>query len=133
MEKIPYLRSLNVEVDNAATFFILDSRIPSGSTLFVQHISFEDRTNGVDAIRIGRGKDEFEPHWWEEQLTIVAATVRWMDKEQHIVPEGERVILRLDGSTLADHIFVEIEGYLTRKITGAKSFLSRKRTEIKGG
>jgi len=129
MEKIPYLKTPSVLCDNAVQFFILDDPVPSGARLFVQHISFENRTSGADAVRIGRGTDEGSPHWWEEQLQIVVNTVRWMDKEQHIVPDGQRVILRYDGATLGDRIHVEIEGYLTGKVLGAKSYKDIKRTE----
>lgn len=129
MEKIPYLRTLVAECDNAATFFILDNPIPSGSYLFVQHISIEDRTSGADAVRFGRGTDENAPHWWEEQLTLVVNVIRWMEKEQHIVPEGQRVILRVDGATLGDRIFVEIEGYLTGKVKGSRPYRDRPRAE----
>ena len=128
MEKIPYVKSLTETCDNAVSDFILDAPIPSGSTLFVQHISVEDRTTLAAAVRIGRGTDELNPHWWEEQLTIVVNTVRWMEKEQHIVPEGQRVIVRVDGATLGDLFFVEIEGYLTAKVKSARPFQSRDRT-----
>ena len=128
MEKVPYLRRLMKEVDDAANFFIMDNPIPSATTLFVQHISYEDRTNGVDAVRIGRGKDVADPHWWEEQLTVAVNTVRWMTKEQHIVPEGQRVILRFDGATVADMLYVEIEGYLTRKVHSIKPIKPTPRT-----
>ncbi len=129
MEKIPYLRSLLVECDDAATFFIMDNPIRSGSYLFVQSISVEDETSGADAVRFGRGTDENEPHWWEEQRTVAVGTIRWVEKELHIVPEGQRVILRVDGAEVDDLIRVEIEGYLTGKVRGAKPFESRKRTD----
>jgi len=118
-----------VVCDDATTFFILDNPIPSGSYLFVQAISVEDRTSGADAVRFGRGKDQYEPHWWEEQLTIALNTVRWLEKELHIVPEGQRVILRVDGATLGDHIHVHIEGYLTGKVRGTKPYRDRPRSE----
>ena len=127
MEKIPYTRSLVAVCDNAVHFFILDHPVPSGARLFVQHISVEDRTTLAAAVRFGRGTDQLEPHWWEEQLTIAVNTVRWMEKELHIVPDGERVIVRVDGATLGDRIHVEIEGYLAPKTVGARAFRRRKR------
>jgi len=127
MEKIPYVKSLTETCDDAVSDFILDAPIPSGSTLFVQHISVEDRTTLAAAVRIGRGTDELNPHWWEEQLTIAVNTVRWMEKEQHIVLEGQRVILRVDGATVGDLLFVEIEGYLTEKVKSSGPFKARDR------
>ena len=129
MEKIPYTRSLKVVCDNAANFFILDDPVPSGARLFVQHISIEDRTTLAAAVRFGRGKDENEPHWWEEQLTIVVNTVRWMTKEQHMVPDGQRVLLRLDGATVGDRIWVEIEGYMAPKVLSDGPFTRVSRGE----
>ena len=128
MEKIPYTKSLVGLCDSAVQFFILDDPIKSGSMLFVQHISVENRTSGADAVRFGRGKDQHEPHWWEEQLVLVVNVVRWTEKELHIVPDGQRVILRVDGATVGDMIHVEIEGYLTAKIEGGAPFRHRKRT-----
>lgn len=122
MEKVPYTKSLKAACDNAATFFILDDPVPSGARLFVQHISVENRTTLAAAVRFGRGKDAAEPHWWEEQLTVAVNTVRWMEKEQHIVPDGQRVILRMDGATLGDRIHVEIEGYMAPKVLSAGPF-----------
>jgi len=129
MEKIPYLKSLKAACDDAVTFFILDEPVHSGARLFVQHISFEDRTTLAAAVRVGRGTNENEPHWWEEQLTIVVNTVRWMTKEQHIVPDGQRVILRVDGATVGDRIYVEIEGYLTPKVVSDRPFKRQPRGE----
>lgn len=127
MEKIPYLRSLRELCDDAATFFIMDEPIPSGSRLFVQAISVEDETSGADAVRFGRGKDETEPHWWEEQRTVAVGTVRYVEKEIHIVPDGQRVILQVDGAEVGDIIRVEIEGYLTDKILGRGPYRARER------
>ena len=129
MEKIPYTRSLSVLCDDAVQFFIMDNPAPSSSTLFVQHISIEDRTTLAAAVRFGRGTNENDVHWWEEQLTIVVNTVRWMEKELHIVPEGQRVIIRVDGATVGDRIFAEIEGYMTVKIKGRGPYKARDRTD----
>lgn len=128
MEKIPYVKPLTAVVDNDAQYFIMDNPIPSGCYLFVQSISFEDRTTGADAVRFGKGKDESDLHWWEEQLTVVANTIRWLEKELHIVPEGERVILRVDGATEADRLHVLIEGYLTGKVKGRGPYKPTDRT-----
>ena len=127
MEKIPYLRSLSGLCDNAVQYFIVTEPLPSSTWLFVQHTSEENRDNNFDAVRIGRGTNTAQPHWWEEHVTCLANVLYWQDRVLHFVPEGERVIFRFDGATVGDHLFVEVEGYTVEKRLGAKPFKYRKR------
>ena len=127
MEKIPYLRSLRAVSDDAVTFFMVTEPVPSSMWLFIQHTSEENRTTNFDAVRIGRGKDVNDPHWWEEHVTCLVDVLYWQDKILHFVPEGERVIFRFDGTTVGDRLFVEVEGYTTPKVESREPFRSRKR------
>jgi len=127
MEKIPYLRSLKAVSDDAVTFFIFTEPVPSSTWLFVQHTSEENRSTNFDAVRIGRGKNIIEPHWWEEHVTCLVDVLYWQDQVMHFVPEGERVIFRFDGTTLGDELFVEVEGCTTPKVLSREPFRSRKR------
>ena len=116
MEKIPYLRSLRAVCDNAVNFFMITEPIPSSMRLFVQNTVEENRTTNFDAVRVGRGKDVLNPHWWEEHVTCLVNVLYWQDKELHLVEEGERVIFRFDGCTVGDQLFVEVEGYTVEKV-----------------
>ena len=131
MEKIPYLRSLKVLSDNAVNFFMVTEPVPSSTWLFIQHTSEENRTTNFDAVRVGRGKDIYDPHWWEEHVTCLVDVLYWQDRVLHFVREGERVIFRFDGCTLGDMIYVEVEGYTTVKTLSREPFRPRKR--VPGG
>jgi len=128
MEKIPYLRFLRAVSDDAVQFFMVTEPVPSSMWLFVQSTVEENRTNNFDAVRVGRGKDIHEPHWWEEHVTCLVNVLYWQDKEMHYVPEGERVIFRFDGTTVGDRLHVEVEGYTTPKVESRAPFKTRKRT-----
>ena len=127
MEKIPYLRSLTAVSDGAANFFMVTEPIPSSMWLFLQHTSEEDRTTNFDAVRVGYGTDELNPHWWEEHVTCLVNVLYWMDKELHFVPEGHRVIFRFDGTTAGDRLFCEVEGYTVEKVLSREPFRPRTR------
>ena len=127
MEKIPYTRSLEAVSDGAAQFFMFTEPIPSGMWLFVQHASEENRTTSFGAVRVGRGTDTTDPHWWEEHVTCLVNVLYWQDKELHFVPEGERVIFRFDGTTAGDRLHCEVEGYVVEKVEGTRPFRHRKR------
>ncbi len=122
MEKIPYLRSLRAVSDDAVNFFMVTDPMPSSMWLFVQNTSEENRDNNFDAVRVGRGRDVNNPHWWEEHVTCLANVLYWQDKELHFVNEGERVIFRFDGTTVGDRLFVEVEGYLVEKVKSRAPF-----------
>ena len=127
MEKIPYTRSLRAVCDNAAQFFIVTEPMPSSMWLFVQNTVEENRTTNFAAVRVGRGKNLLEPHWWEEHLPCLVNVLYWQDKELHFVNEGERVIFRFDGCTVGDDLRCEVEGYLTPKVESREPFRPRKR------
>jgi len=129
MEKIPYLRSLKAVSDDIANFFMVTEPIPKGTWLFVQNTVEENRTNNFDAIRVGRGRDQNNPHWWEEHVTCLVNVLYWQDKELHFVREGERVIFRFDGCTLGDELFCEVEGYTVEKVLPGRPFRHRKRED----
>lgn len=126
MEKIPYLRSLTAICDDAVNFFMVTDRLPSSMRLFVQNTTEENRTTNFDAIRVGRGTDIPEPHWWEEHVTCLVDVLYWQNKELHLVEEGERVIFRFDGCTVGDLLFVEVEGYTVEKKLPGRPFRPRK-------
>lgn len=115
VELAPYKQDIKGLCDDATEYFIMDNPIPSGLILWVQHTSEENRDNDFDAVRIGRGKDESEVHWWESHEDCEADIIYWMDKPIFFVPEGKRVIFRFDGATVGDHIFCTIDGYLLPK------------------
>lgn len=115
VELAPYKQDLNKQVDNAVQFFVLDNPIPSGLILWLQHTSEENRDNDFDAVRIGRGTDENDVHWWESHEDCTVDVIYWMDKPIFFVPEGQRVIFRFDGATVGDHVFCTIDGYLLPK------------------
>ena len=127
MEKIPYLFSKTAISDNAVNFFMVTERMPSSMWLFVQNTVEENRTTNFDAVRVGRGQDQHEPHWWEEHVTCLVDVLYWQHKELHYVPEGERVIFRFDGTTVGDELFCEVEGYTIEKVISARPFRPRKR------
>ncbi|MCK4438856.1 hypothetical protein KAV47_07255 [Candidatus Bathyarchaeota archaeon] len=126
MEKIPYLRSLKAVSDGAANFFLVTEPMPSSMWLFVQNTVEENRTANFDAVRVGRGKDIHEPHWWEEHVTCLVNVLYWQDKELHFVNEGERVIFRFDGTAAGDRLFCEVEGYVVEKRISGRPFRPRK-------
>ena len=127
MEKIPYLKSLKAVSDDAVNFFIVTEPVPSSTWLFIQHTSEENRSTNFDAVRIGRGKDVSEPHWWEEHVTCLVDVLYWQDQVMHFVPEGECVIFRFDGTTVGDEIFIEVEGYTTPKVLSRAPFRPHQR------
>lgn len=127
MEKIPYLRSLSGLCDDAVQFFMVTDPIPSSTWLFVQNTVEENRDNDFDAVRVGRGTNIGEPHWWEEHVTCLVNVLYWQEKELHFVPEGERVIFRFDGCTVGDNLFCEVEGYTVEKVVGTKPYRYRRR------
>ena len=116
VELIPYAKDLSKLSDNAVNFFVLGPVIPTGMILWLQHTSEEDRDNDFDAVRIGRGTDEFDVHWWESHEDCLTGVIYWMDKPLLFVPEGKRVIFRFDGTTVGDHLFCTIDGYLLPKM-----------------
>ncbi len=115
VELAPYNQDLNAICDDAVNFFVMDNPIPTGLILWLQHTSEENRTTDFDAVRIGRGKDENDVHWWESHEDCETGIIYWMDKPIFFVPEGERVIFRFDGATLEDLIFCTVDGYLLPK------------------
>jgi len=115
VELAPYKQDIKAICDDAVEFFIMDNLIPSGLILWLQHTSEENRDTDFDAVRIGRGKDENDVHWWESHEDCTAGVIYWMDKPIFFVPEGQRVIFRFDGATLEDHIFCTVDGYLLPK------------------
>jgi len=128
MEKIPYIRHLKAVSDGTAIIYILDNPIPSGMWLAVQHITVEDETTNFDLIRVGQGKDEFNVHWWED-APVPAAGVLYEFEELFFVPELNRVIVRVDGTTAADRLNVWIDGYTWEKVLPGRQFRHRKREE----
>ena len=116
VELAPYKQDLKKICDNAVEFFVMDNPIPSGLILWLQHTSEEDRTTDFDAVRIGRGKDENEVHWWESHEDCETGIIYWMDKPIFFIPEGERVIFRFDGATVGDLLFCSVDGYLLPKM-----------------
>ena len=126
MEKIPYSKPLRVVSDGAALLYILDNRIGSNTWLFVQHLAVEDITTNFDNIRVGRGKDVANVFWWEDR-PVPAAGVLYNFDEMFFVPPGERVIVRFDGTTVADDLHVWIDGYTTEKLITARPDKPRKR------
>ncbi len=127
MEKIPYLRSPTGLCDNIVQYFLVTEPIPSGMWLFVQNTVEENRDTNFDAVRVGRGRDRLNPHWWEEHVTCLVNVLYWQDKELHFVPEGERVIFRFDGCELGDMLYCEVEGYTVEKVIGTRPFKHRRR------
>ena len=127
MEKIPYLRSLRAVCNNAVNFFMVTEPLPSSTRLFVQNTVEEDRTTNFAAVRVGRGKDITDPHWWEEHVTCLVNVLYWQDQPLHLVEEGERVIFRFDGCTLGDQLFCEVEGYTIEKLLGTRAFKPKAR------
>lgn len=116
MNRIPYTRDLTALSDDAVQFFMMDTIIPSGLVLWLQHTSEEDRDNDFDAVRIGRGTDENDVHWWESHEDCLTGVIYWMDKPVLFVPDGQRVIFRFDGATVGDNLFCTIDGFLLPKI-----------------
>jgi len=116
VEVDPYKQDLKALCDNAVQFFVLDNPIPSGLILWLQHTSEENRDTDFDAVRIGRGTDEHDVHWWESHETCLTGVIYWMDKPVFFVPEGQRVIFRFDGATVGDHLFCTVDGYLLPKM-----------------
>ena len=128
MEKIPYLRHLRAVSDDAVNFFMMTEPMPSSTWLFVQNTSEENTDTNFDAVRVGRGTDENDPHWWEEHVTCLVDVLYWQDKELHFVPEGQRVIFRFDGTTVGDHLRCEVEGYTVEKVESRAPYRPRKRS-----
>ena len=126
MEKIPYLKSLKAACDDAVNFFMFTEPLPEGTWLFVQSTVEENRTTNFDAVRVGRGRDYLNPHWWEEHVTCLVDVLYWQDKELHFVREGERVIFRFDGCTVGDRLFCEVEGYTVEKKLPGRAFRHRR-------
>ena len=122
MEKIPYLKSLKAVSDDAVNFFMFTEPMLESTWLFVQNTVEENRTSNFDAVRVGRGKDIHEPHWWEEHVTCLVDVLYWQHKELHFVREGERVIFRFDGTTVGDRLHVEVEGYTVEKKIPGRPF-----------
>ena len=119
VELAPYKSDLKKTCDNAVNFFVLDNPIPSGLILWLQHTSEENQTTDFDAVRIGRGTDENEVHWWESHEDCTVNVIYWMDKPVFFVPEGQRVIFRFDGATVGDLIFCTVDGYLLPKMVSS--------------
>lgn len=116
IELIPYTKDLKALSDNAVNYFMQSPIIPSGMILWLQHTSEEDRDSDFDAVRIGRGTDEYDVHWWESHEDCLTGVVYWMDKPVFFVPEGQRVIFRFDGTTVGDHLYCTVDGYLLPKM-----------------
>ena len=120
MEKIPYSKPLTAVSDAAALFYILDNPMMSSTWLFVQHIAVEDVTTNFNNIRVGRGTDQYDVHWWRDRPVPAAGVVYHFD-EIFFVPPGERVVVRFDGTVAGDRLRVWIDGYTTEKrITGRR-------------
>ena len=130
MEKIPYTRSIPAISDGAAQFFVMDGPMKSGHWLFIQNLACEDETNAPTQIRVGRGKDQHDVHWWECEPNPAAGVAYHTEKELLFVPEGERVIARFDGTVAGDILALYVDGYLTPKVLSREVFRHRER---KGG
>lgn len=115
MEKIPYYKPLRAVSDGAAFYYLLDNPMGFSTWLFVQHMAVEDETTNFDNIRVGRGKDEHDPFWWEDR-PVPAAGVLYEFEELFFVPPGECVIIRFDGTTAGDRLRAWIDGYTTKKV-----------------
>ena len=133
MEKIPYTRTLKPISDDAVQFFILDQVVKSGHWLFIQNLAAEDETNAPAQIRIGRGKDESEVHWWECEPNPAAGVLYHSEKVLLFVPEGNRVIGRFDGTVADDQLRLYVDGYLTPKVLSRQVFRHRERERERAG
>lgn len=116
MEKIPYSRTVRAVSTGAAQFFLMDERIKSGHWLFIQNLAVEDETTAPSKIRVGRGTDERNVHYWEEEPAPALGVLFTTVKPLHQVPEGNRVIVRFDGTVAGDRLAAFIDGYLTPKV-----------------
>ena len=133
MEKIPYTRTLKKISGGAAQEFLLGSVVKSGHWLFVQNGACEDETSAPTQIRIGRGKDEAEVHWWECEPNPALGVLYHTEKDLLFVPEGNRVVARFDGTVAGDQLRVYIDGYLTPKVLSRQVFRRRERTRERAG
>lgn len=122
MEKIPYTRTLEAISDGSAQFFVLGQVVKSGQWLFVQNLAVEDETSAPTQIRVGRGRDESEVHWWECEPAPALGVAYHTEKPLHFVPEGERVVARFDGTVAQDQLRVYVDGYLTPKVLSREVF-----------
>ena len=128
MEKIPYTRTIKKPCDDIVSCYLLGQVVKSGQWLFIQNLAAEDETTAPTQIRVGRGRDESEVHWWECEPNPAAGVLYHTEKTLLFVPEMERVIARFDGATLEDILAVYVDGYLTPKVLSRKVF---KRAEPK--
>ena len=121
MEKIPYVKDLRGVSNGAAQFFILDNPMQAGQWLFIQHATMEDETNNFTGLRIGQGTEETHVHWWEEAPNPVLGVLYWAETLFY-VPEGNRVIIRWDGTTAGDLLRAYLDGYTVPKKQSRKVF-----------
>ena len=128
MEKIPYVRTLRAVSDGAAFFYLMSDPMPSGMWLFLQHVAVEDETTNFNNIRIGQGTDPTHVHWWEDR-PVPAAGVLYEFWPLFFVPEGSRVIIRLDATTVGDMLRAYLDGYESEKTLPSRPFRHRKAGE----
>ena len=133
MEKIPYTRTLKKISIAAAQEFLMDQVVKAGQWLFVQNLACEDETSAPTQIRVGRGTDESEVHWWECEPNPALGVVYHTEKDLLFVPEGNRVITRFDGTVAGDQLRAYIDGYLTPKIPSRQVFKIRQRERGQAG
>lgn len=133
MEKIPYTRTLKKISAAAAQEFILDQVVKSGHWLFVQNLACEDETSAPSQIRVGRGTDQHEVHWWECEPAPALGVLYHSEKPLHFVPEGNRVIARFDGTVAGDQLRAYVDGYLTPKVKSREVFRHRERERERAG
>ena len=126
MEKIPYTRTIKKPCDDIVSCYLLGQVVKAGQWLFVQNLACEDETSAPTQIRVGRGKDEAEVHWWECEPNPALGVVYHTEKDLLFVPEGNRVIARFDGTVAGDQLRVYIDGYLTPKVLSRRVFPVKK-------
>jgi len=111
IERIPYAKNHKKISDNAVQFFIEGEVVKSGWWLWLLHTCEYDEDNDFDGVRIGRGTDQYEVHWWESHEDCTAGVLYWMDKPTFFIPPGQKLIVRFDGTTVGDHLYVTVDGY----------------------
>jgi len=108
----PLFISLRKASANATDEYLLSRPVERGQQWRVELVSCEDETTAFTYLRIGIRRGGIDA-WLEEEKTPSAGTRYWMN-DPFWLAEGERLVVRFNGTTLGDKLAVDVKGAIAR-------------------
>lgn len=98
--------------DGSTNYYIKSEQVERGEERVIQWISGEDETTAFTSLRFGIEKLGVM-NWFAEEKSPGAGELYWTENPVHLM-EGERLVMRFNGTTNNDILKGSILGYTKR-------------------